>query len=119
MQRREFITFLGWHGSCLAAHRASASELIGCDTSRGSGSGARTSPRLTWNSLRTGLRELGWIEGRNLTIGVFWATGREDMEATAREVLASDPEVIVTQELMAIAMRSSADCKARGLRLQR
>jgi putative ABC transport system substrate-binding protein len=57
------------------------------------------------------LRELGWIEGRNLKIGVFWATGREDMEATAREVLASDPEVIVTQELMAIAMRLSQTAK--------
>jgi putative ABC transport system substrate-binding protein len=58
------------------------------------------------DSLRAGLRDAGWVEGRNLTIGVFWATGREDMEAAARELLASDPEVIVTQELMTIAMRS-------------
>jgi len=36
----------------------------------------------------------------------FWATGQEDMEGVAREVLASDPDVVVTQELMAIAMRN-------------
>ena len=40
-------------------------------------------------------------------------------EGAAREVLASNPEVIVTQELMAIPMLSSADYKARSLRLQR
>jgi putative ABC transport system substrate-binding protein len=52
------------------------------------------------------LRELGWVEGRNLKIVAFWATGQEDMEGVAREVLASDPDVVVTQELMAIAMRN-------------
>jgi putative ABC transport system substrate-binding protein len=63
------------------------------------------------DSLREGLRDFGWIEGRNLTIGTFWATGREDMVAAARKVLASDPEIIVTQELMAIAMMSSQTAK--------
>jgi hypothetical protein len=69
----------------------------------GLGHAGTPSPYL--ESLRTGLRELGWIEGRNLKIVAFWATGREDMEGVAREVLASDPDVVVTQELMAIAMR--------------
>jgi putative ABC transport system substrate-binding protein len=45
------------------------------------------------------LRELGWIEGRNLTVGLYWA-GRDDMDAVARDLMASNPEVIVTQELM-------------------
>jgi putative ABC transport system substrate-binding protein len=53
------------------------------------------------------LRDLGWIDGRNLTIGLFWATGREDMEAVAHALLASNPEVIVTHELMTLAMRSA------------
>jgi putative ABC transport system substrate-binding protein len=56
--------------------------------------------------LKTGLRELGWIEGRNLKLVAFWATGQDDMEGVAREVLKSDPDVVVTQELMAIAMRN-------------
>ncbi len=56
-------------------------------------------------SLRGGLRELGWVEGRNLTLSLHWATGREDMEAAARTLLASAPDVVVTQELMVYAMR--------------
>ena len=55
-------------------------------------------------SLRAGLRELGWVEGRNLKIGTFWATGLDDMAGATQQALASDPEVVVTQEFMAIAM---------------
>src|SRR5262249_3573075 len=57
---------------------------------------------------------LGWIEGSNLTIGLFWATGRENMEAAARELLASDPDVIVTQEFMIFAMQSLKTAKPVG-----
>ena len=39
-----------------------------------------------------------WIEGRNLTINLFWATGFDNMEAVARDLLASNPELIVAQE---------------------
>jgi putative ABC transport system substrate-binding protein len=105
MQRREFVRLLG--GAAVAwplAARAQGADRVRHIAWLGLGRADEPSPYL--DSLRAGLRELGWIEGRNLTIGVFWATGREDMETVAREVLASDPEVIVTQELMAIAMRS-------------
>ena len=70
------------------------------------GLGRADAPSPYVDALRAGLRDLGWIEGRNLTIGLYWATGREDMEAAARELLASDPEVIVTQELMVLAIRA-------------
>ena len=81
------------------------------------GLGRADEPSPYVDSLRAGLRELG-IEGSNLTLGLFWATGREDMEAAARELLASDPDVIVTQELMVFAMLS-LKLQARGVRLQR
>jgi putative ABC transport system substrate-binding protein len=58
------------------------------------------------DSLRAGLGELGWSEGRNLTIGRFWATGLDNMEAAGRELLASDPEVIVAQEFTVLGLRS-------------
>ena len=61
--------------------------------------------------LRLGLRELGWIEGRNLTIAPFWATGREDVQPVASELLASDPEVIVTQEFTVLAMQALKTAK--------
>jgi putative ABC transport system substrate-binding protein len=105
LHRRDFITFLG---SATAAWPLTAGAQRADRVRRiawlGLGRADEPSPYL--DSLRAGLRELGWIEGRNLTIGLFWATGREDMEAAARELLASHPEVVVTQELMAIAMQS-------------
>src|SRR5438477_6623345 len=114
MQRREFITILA---SAVAA-RPVIAEAQAPDRMRyiawlGLGHAGTPSPYL--ESLRTGLRELGWIEGRNLKIVAFWATGREDMEGVAREVLASDPDVIVTQELMAIAMRNLQSTKPVAL----
>jgi putative ABC transport system substrate-binding protein len=110
MRRREFITLLG--GAAAAwplAARAQGVNRVRHIAWLGLGRSDEPSPYL--DSLRAGLGELGWIEGRNLKIGVFWATGREDMEAAAREVLAYDPEVIVTQELMAIAMRDLQTAK--------
>jgi putative ABC transport system substrate-binding protein len=108
MQRREFITFLG--SAAVAwpcAARAQGPARVRRIAWLGLGRAGEPSPYL--GSLRAGLRELGWIEGSNLTIGIYWATGREDMEAVARDVLASDPEIIVTQELMAIAIRSTVN----------
>jgi putative ABC transport system substrate-binding protein len=103
MHRREFIAAIGGAAVWPLAARAQTA------TPRrvawfGLGRGDEPSPYL--DSLRGGLSELGWVEGRNLTIDAFWASGREDMEAAARNVLASNPDVVVTQELMTIAMRA-------------
>jgi putative ABC transport system substrate-binding protein len=75
----------------------------------GVGTPGQPSPYL--ESLRAGLGELGWVEGRNLKIGTFWATGLEDMADATRQALATDPEVVVTQEFMAIAMLLSKAAK--------
>jgi putative ABC transport system substrate-binding protein len=111
MQRRKFVCLFG--GLLAAWPLTSEAQAQSPDRVRyvawlGLGH-AGPSPYL--DSLRTGLRELGWVEGRNLKIVAFWATGREDMEGVAREVLASDPDVVVTQELMAIAMRNLQSAK--------
>jgi len=59
-------------------------------------------------TLRAELRDLGWIEGRNLTIDRFTSTRPpEDFEAVVREILASKPEVVVTQEFTTLAMLRS------------
>jgi len=116
IRRREFIVSLGcaaagWPVVAWAQQRADRVRRIAWF-----GLGRSDEPSPYADSLRAGLRDLGWIEGRNLTIGLFWATGREDMEAAGRELLASDPEVIVTQELMVFAMRS---LKTAGQQLYR
>jgi putative tryptophan/tyrosine transport system substrate-binding protein len=102
MKRRTFMTLFGG-----AAILAPAAVLAQQPRPRrvaflGLGRPDPNSPYV--ESLRTGLRELGWVEGRNLTLSVYWATGRDDMEASGRELLASDPEVIVTQELMVYSL---------------
>ena len=110
MQRREFISLLG---SAVAAWpltvQAQAPDRVRYIAWLGLGHAGTPSPYLDLSP--TGLRELGWVEGRNLKIVAFWATGREDMEGVAREVLASDPDIVVTQELMTIAMRNLQSAK--------
>lgn len=104
IKRREFITLIGGAAAWPLAARAQRADRVRRIAWLGIGRADEPSPYL--DSLRTGLHELGWIEGRNLTIGVFWATAREDMEPAARELLASDPDVIVTQEFMVYAMQA-------------
>jgi ABC transporter substrate binding protein len=89
--RRAFIILIG--GAAAAwplSARAQQPERMRRIAWLGAGRADEPSPYL--DSLRAGLREWGWSQGRNLTIGRFWATGLDNMEAAARELLASDPE---------------------------
>jgi putative ABC transport system substrate-binding protein len=53
---------------------------------------------LFFDPFRAGLRDLGWLEGRNLTIEARWAEGsRERLELMAAELVTLKPHVIVTQ----------------------
>jgi putative ABC transport system substrate-binding protein len=115
MRRRDVISLLGGAAaaSSLAAWplaaRAQQAGKVRNVAWLGVGQADQPSPYL--ESLRAGLRELGWVEGRNLKLGTFWATGLDDMAAAAQQALASDPEVVVTQEFMAIAMLLSKAAK--------
>src|SRR5262245_41377603 len=105
MKRREFITLLGGAAaSWPLAARAQQRERVRRIAWLGAGRADEPSPYL--ESLRAGLRDAGWSEGRNLTIAPFWATGLDNVEAVARELLASDPEVIVAQEFTVLGLRS-------------
>jgi hypothetical protein len=115
IRRREFIAVLGGAASWPFAIRAQQGQRLRRIAWLGAGRVDEPSPYL--DSLRAGLGELGWIEGRNLTIGRFWATGLDNMEAAGRELLASDPEVIVAQEFTVLGLRSLKTTKP--VRLQR
>ena len=72
------------------------------------GLGPLDAPSLYLDVLREELRELGWIEGRNLVLHRFTSTRPpEDFEAVVREIVAAKPEVVVTQELTTLAMLQS------------
>jgi putative ABC transport system substrate-binding protein len=51
------------------------------------------SPRVA--TLRQGLAELGWIEGRNLRVHYIWGAESEQLRQLARELIARQPDVIV------------------------
>jgi putative ABC transport system substrate-binding protein len=104
IRRREFITVLGGAAAWPFGIRAQQGQRLRRIAWLGAGRVDEPSPYL--DSLRAGLGELGWSEGRNLTIGRFWATGLDNMEAAGRELLASDPEVIVAQEFTVLGLRS-------------
>jgi putative tryptophan/tyrosine transport system substrate-binding protein len=54
-----------------------------------------TSPNL--RAFRTGLREVGYVEGKNLVIDTWWGEGSsERLEQMAGDIVRARPEVIVT-----------------------
>jgi putative ABC transport system substrate-binding protein len=95
MRRREFITLLGGAAAWLLAARA---QQPGKLPTIGFFSPNTSSAASPWTApfLRR-LRELGWIEGRNLAIEYRWAEGRNDRFAEiAAEFVRLNVDVIVT-----------------------
>jgi putative ABC transport system substrate-binding protein len=96
MKRREFITGLGGAAASLPfAARAQQpgrlrriGVLMGTEENEPEGQS-----RIT--AFRQGLRELGWVDGRNIQIEYRWSSGPR--QATyAAELIGMDPELIVT-----------------------
>jgi ABC-type uncharacterized transport system substrate-binding protein len=94
IQRREFILLLG--GSTAAAFAASAEQpgklpIIGFLAANPSIESSRIAAFLQR------LREVGWIDGRNLAIEYRWAEGRNERYAeNAAELVRLKVDVIVT-----------------------
>jgi putative tryptophan/tyrosine transport system substrate-binding protein len=56
-------------------------------------------------AMRAGLRERGWVEGRNLTIAERWGD-RDRAAALASELLQLRPQVLVAQGAMVLGVRN-------------
>src|SRR5437764_10345219 len=97
MQRREFITFLGGVGAAwplVARAQQSAGRLprIGF---LGAASAAGSAKAI--DILRTGLREFGYVEGRNIVIEFRWAEERYDrLPQLVRELIATRVDLLIT-----------------------
>jgi len=103
MRRRDFIGALcsvvaGWPGSAGAQKAATAKRVAWF------GVGRPDAPSAYVDALRAGLREKGWIDGSNLNIAIY-AARRNDMDAVAHDLVASSPDIIVTQELTVFAVQ--------------
>jgi putative tryptophan/tyrosine transport system substrate-binding protein len=106
MRRREFITLLG--GAAVAWPVAARAQLGKLPTIGflGTTSAAAWSP---WTAAFTQrLRELGWIEGRTITIEYRWAEGRSERFAEiAAEFVRLKVDVIITGGSAAVAAKQA------------
>jgi putative tryptophan/tyrosine transport system substrate-binding protein len=105
MKRRAFITLLGGAAAWPLAARAQQAKrpIIGI---------LGTATPSTWNpwtaAFAQRLRELGWIEGRNVTIEVRWADGRTERFAEiAAEFVRLRVDVILTSGAAIAAAREA------------
>ena len=98
MKRREFITLLGGAAAAwpLAAR---AQQRRSCRPSDSLGAGTAAVQSQWTAAFVQRLRELGWIEGRNVAIEYRWAEGRSERFAEiAAEFVRLKVDVIVTQD---------------------
>jgi putative ABC transport system substrate-binding protein len=107
VKRREFISLLG--GATVAWPLAARAQQPGKLPTVGFLGAASASAWSQWvAAFVQRLRELGWIEGRNLTIEYRWAEGRNDRAAEfAAEFVRRKVDVIVTGGLPAVAVKQA------------
>ena len=106
MKRRDFITLLGGAASWPLAAGAQQPGKLPTVGFLGAASASAWSQWVAAFLQR--LRELGWIEGRNLTIEYRWAEGSSDRAAElAAEFVRRKVDVIVTGGLPAVAAKQA------------
>jgi putative tryptophan/tyrosine transport system substrate-binding protein len=87
MRRREFITLVGGMAAeLLAPHDALAqpSDRIRQIAMLSGFAATDAEAQARVAALQQGLKELGWLEGRNLSIDFRWGTGERDRNASTR-----------------------------------
>jgi putative ABC transport system substrate-binding protein len=109
MKRREFITLVGGAAAAwpLAAHAQQSDGMRRIGVFMGTANDAEGQARV--KALQQGLRDLGWIEGRNLRIDYRWTDGDPALIRTyAAELVKLSPDVIVAQTPPVIAAMRQA-----------
>jgi putative ABC transport system substrate-binding protein len=97
IKRREFITLLGgaaaaWPVTARAQRDRLARIAVWIGAPQTDSQGQRRA-----TALQEALRDLGWIEGRNIAIEYHWAViDGEQVRAETAELVARNPDVIVT-----------------------
>jgi putative ABC transport system substrate-binding protein len=95
-RRRALLVWAGLAASFPARLRAQPAARVAV-LGGSAGQADPSAQRVFIAPLRAGLREAGWVEGRNLTIDWRFAEGRpERLPALLAELLALNPDVLVT-----------------------
>src|SRR5215475_2400849 len=127
MRRREFITLVG--GAAIAWHMAARAQQAGKVHRIGFlGSATPAGSAQAVESLRTGLREFGYVEGTNIDVEFRWAEGIYDrLPRLVAELIARNVDVLITHgtpgtrvakqatTTIPIVMAISGDAIATGL----
>jgi putative tryptophan/tyrosine transport system substrate-binding protein len=94
LRRRDFIALLGGAAAWPLAARAQPSPvrpLVGILSPLSAAAASRNIA-----AFRSALRDLGYVEGRNLTLAFHYGDGSaERMPSLARELVALNPDVVV------------------------
>ena len=93
MKRREFITLVGgavvaWPLAARAQQPAKVARIGYLDLGPASARASRV------QALRAGLRDLGWVEGKNIVIEFRWADGVQQLPELAAELVRMNVDVI-------------------------
>src|SRR5262249_499847 len=96
LKRREFITLVGGATAWpLAAHAQQVDGVRHLGVLSNSGESDPEAQSMV-AALHLALRQLGWINGRNLRIDHRWASGNSDrIAAFAKELVGLQPDVIM------------------------
>jgi len=92
MQRRDFITLLGGAAAWPLAAGAQQAVKVARIGYLGLGPPSAWSSRV--EALRAGLRDLGWVEGKNIVIEFRWADGVQQLPEFAAELVRMKVDVI-------------------------
>ena len=99
IERRAFITLLGGASAVwpLAAHAQQADRMRRIGVLEGFAESNREGQERA-AAFREGLKQLGWIEGRNIQIDIRWAApgDAELIRRLARELVALQPDLILS-----------------------
>jgi putative ABC transport system substrate-binding protein len=95
IRRRQFITLLGAAVWPLAARAQQPGGMRRIGVLMGFPE-SDSEAQVDIAAFRDGLQKLGWTEGRNVMIDTRWATGPESMQQFARELVAIQPDLILS-----------------------
>jgi putative ABC transport system substrate-binding protein len=103
INRRAFLTGLG---AVLAAPRAAGAQQAGKVYRIGVLGNENNPP---WDGFRQGLRDLGYVDGRNVSMDWRWSGGKPDrLPRLAMELVALRPDIIVASGTQAVRAAMAA-----------
>src|SRR6266436_2604646 len=108
MKRREFITLLGGAAAWPLAARAQSKRMRQIGVLMGLVANDPVAQSRV-DAFEAGLRELGWVKGRNLSIEYRWAGDGNVLRDHAAELLAMAPDLILTNSTpVTVALRKQS-----------